>query len=98
MPRISMKGHNPPAKPTGPAVRFHVAPTIDGYEVVDADGRSVTDAYPFANKPLVIAGRLNDAAAVSKQALARALGVVDADDEDGFVDDEAVETLCHVTS
>lgn len=63
------------------ATRFKVANTIDGYEVIDNDGRSVSNYYDHANRALELAGRLNDAAAAGASALRRELGAAYADDE-----------------
>lgn len=63
--------------------RFAMANTIDGYEVIDADGRSVTDSYTFANRPLKIAAMLNEAAdSEDTTELRRALGCIGDDEED----------------
>lgn len=96
MPRIPVAGTLSPGAakrsvmPTGPRSRFSVATTCDGYEVVDSDGRAVSNSYEFATRPLEIAAELNGAAAINQRALARKLGVLLADDdsETFFQDDE----------
>lgn len=67
--------------PVGTMKRFSVSQTCDGYEVTDRDGRPVTNSHEFANEPLEIAANLNDAAAVSPDALRLALGGVYESDE-----------------
>lgn len=57
--------------------RFTLASTIDGYEVVDSDGRAVSDSYDTANLALSIAADLNAAAARGRRALVRAFGTVE---------------------
>lgn len=53
--------------------RFTTQPTIGGYEVIDADGRTVYEK-PTLREATGTAFRLNKAAAASPQALAAALG------------------------
>lgn len=77
--------------PTGPARRFSVANTIDGYEVIDQDGRPVSGSYDFANEPLEKAADLNEAVAAGPDALRLALGGLyqdDLDDEDYFMHED----------
>lgn len=76
MPRI--QGSISPAKPAEfRRRRFSVSPTIDGYEVVDDDGRAVSNHFEFANLALELAGDLNSAAARGKRSLAVALGATE---------------------
>lgn len=56
---------------------FTVGTTCDGYEVVDDNGRSMSNSYDTANKPLEIAGALNTAAEHGPKSLARALSCVE---------------------
>lgn len=91
MPRISIaaEASAPPAR------RFTVANTIDGYEVVDNDGRTVSNCYDYAGEALEIAGRLNDAA-VDPQALRRALGAMYEEDQiawEQFLDEDEYPVL-----
>jgi hypothetical protein len=79
MPRI--QGTIPPAKPPIVPHRFSIASTIDGYEVVDRDGRAVSDSFDTANRALSIAADLNEAAGRGRRALSRAFGAID----DAFV-------------
>lgn len=52
--------------------RFSVALTIGGHEVVDFDGRAVTEV-PLEDEAYAIMGKLNDAAAGGAVTLARAI-------------------------
>lgn len=60
-------------------MRFDVGTTIGGYEIVDLDGRPVTEV--FSNQAAALAAKtsLNHAAATGRRALASALGAVDYD-------------------
>lgn len=82
----------PKIQGTIPAVRkrFVIAPTYDGYEVVDnEDGRAVSSSFEFSNEPLRIAGELNDAVARGWKHLALALGALDANEFDALMEEEA---------
>jgi hypothetical protein len=57
--------------------RFSIASTCDGYEVVDSDGRAVSNSYETANEPLTIAGNLNTASEHGPKSLARAMACVE---------------------
>lgn len=70
--------------PTVGTKRFSIAQTCDGYEVTDRDGRPVTNSFDHANEPLRIAADLNDAAAISPDALRLALGGIYESDEAEF--------------
>lgn len=73
----------PRVQGTIPSVRkrFQVAPTCDGYEVVDIEtGHPLTNSYEFSNEPMQVAADLNDASAQGKWHLALALGAIDNDE------------------
>lgn len=55
--------------------RFSVAPSMNGYEVVDSDGRPLADGYAMEEAEAV-AAELNDAAMVSRKSLAKAIAAL----------------------
>jgi hypothetical protein len=61
----------------GSTTRFSIGRTCDGYEVVDHDGRPVSNTYEHANKPLEIAAALNAASERGHRAVARVLARVE---------------------
>ncbi len=71
-----------------PPERFSHIPTLDGYEVIDFDGRAVLRGDDLLSVQSVV-GNLNDAAQVGGRALARAIGalgsdpMIEVDAEDG---------------
>jgi hypothetical protein len=65
--------------------RFSCASTLDGYEVIDADGRCVTDSYVHYGSATKAAARLNDAAEGGPKALRMALGAVEDTDYDDLI-------------
>lgn len=73
-----------------PETRFTIASTIDGYEVTDGDGRTVSNSYESASQPLLIAQRLNQAAEHGGKSLARALASVEGFEIGLDIDEELV--------
>lgn len=80
--------------------RFSIGATVGGWEVIDSDGRSVTDTYRADARAAEVALRLNTAASTSPAALRRAFGVVIDEDDSAYMGDEfylgnELEVLSH---
>lgn len=71
--------------------RFVTSSTIDGTEVVDTDGRSVTGSYTNPGTAVAVADQLNAADVAGPAALRRAFGVILEADE--FVLDDELEAV-----
>lgn len=80
------------AQPT-PA-RFSTALTLTGWEVVDSDGRAVSDSYKHQDSAAKIAQNLSEAAANGPAALRLALGCIEEED-DYFLLGDDLEVLAH---
>lgn len=68
--------------------RFSTGLTLDGWEVVDSDGRSVTDSYSQRAAASIVAERLSNAAANGPAALRIALGCIEESDELSYTEEE----------
>lgn len=66
----------PPARPVT-YDRFSIGSTLDGWEVTDADGRSVSPSYERVQIASQVRATLNNAAANGPRNLARALGAIE---------------------
>lgn len=62
------------------AKRFSVSSTIDGWEVIDSDGRPVTEHFEYEDVAHLAKKRLNEAALHGPRSLAFALGALDEED------------------
>lgn len=58
-------------------IRFSVGTRIDGFEVVDNDGRPVSPILDFSQAARDLADELNAAALKGRSTLARALGAAE---------------------
>lgn len=60
--------------------RFSVGRTCEGWEVIDSDGRPVTEEFFSEDIAHAAKKKLNEAALHGPKSLALALGAIDADD------------------
>jgi hypothetical protein len=89
MPRTPVAGSTASLPVSSVPKRFHVTTTVNGWEVTDADGRSVSPERNDPGNLYDLADTLNSAAASGPQSLRRALGAAyEDDDELDFTDDD----------